>query len=60
MNWPEDPMAELFEICDVALQEARARPLTELEVNALRFASAISDGRAPAHHRGAQKEFSWD
>lgn len=50
---PEDPMAELFEICDTALEAAHERPLTDDEIHALRFAAGIT-GRAAAHDSSTQ------
>jgi hypothetical protein len=40
---PADPMAELYELCELALQAAEYRPLTPVEINALRFAAAIPE-----------------
>ncbi len=53
-----DPDAELYEICAIALREARTRPLTEEEITALRYAAAIPEGRAAARDSGEQMEMS--
>lgn len=56
----QDPMSELYEICECALCAARERALTEDEISALRFAAGVPEGRAAAHDCGRQQEiFEW-
>lgn len=52
----QDPMSELFEVCELALAEAAYRPLTQDEIDALRFAAGVPEGRAAAHDCGIQQE----
>lgn len=58
MTNPDDPMADLYELCEYALQCAAFRPLTDDEIHALRYAAAIPEG-APRPVTVAQEEFSW-
>lgn len=59
MNAPDDPMAELYERCALALDAAAQRPLRQDEIDALRYAAAIPEGAPRPVTDGRQESFEW-